>query len=206
MVAPRAVLLVLGSERGFCGGFNEQLVRALANDQDAYDDLLLMGGRLVVKLGEGNNGASFPGPTSVDEILPRIQEVMDHLAQLSDFFTLHVLSHGEHAVEKKQLLPCTDIPDIAPVVHVDIPCKHGPLFEELRWQCVYQELFRAMLMSLQRENRMRLQQMEGAREHLETLINQLHLRLNTLRQQEIVEEIEMILVGQDAGNDVSKED
>ena len=67
----------------------------------------------------------------------------------------------------------------------------------MQWQLLYQGLFRTMLVSLLRENRMRLQQMEGAREHLETLINTLHLRLNTLRQQEIVEEIEMILVGLD---------
>ena len=50
------------------------------------------------------------------------------------------------------------------------------------------------------ENRMRLQQMEGAREHIDTLINSLQLRLNTLRQQEIVEEIEMILVGEQTGH------
>jgi F0F1-type ATP synthase gamma subunit len=47
------------------------------------------------------------------------------------------------------------------------------------------------------ENRMRLQQMEGAREHLEELINDLRLRLNSLRQQKIIEELEMILVDQE---------
>jgi len=199
IVPQRRVLLVLGSERGFCGGFNEQLVRALAKEQGAYDKLLIMGGRLVNKLGEGSGRTCFPGPTTVDELLPRMQQLMDHLSQLRDLFSLNVLSHAEQTVEKNQLLPSQDIPDVAGVVHVDVSCKAKLLFEELQWQCLYQNLFRAMLISLQWENRMRLQQMEGAREHLETLITHLHLRLNTLRQQEIVEEIEMILVGQDAG-------
>ena len=199
-VSQHAVLLVLGSERGFCGGFNEQLVRTLAHENDGYDEVLLMGGRLMTKLGKAARGTFFPGPTTVDEILPRIQQLMDHLSKIAVPLRLDLLSHGEHAVEKQQLLPCSHRVEIAPVVHLHLQCKPEPLFEELQWQCVDQEIFRAMLTSLQRENRMRLQQMEGAREHLETLISHLHLRLNTLRQQEIVEEIEMILVGQNDGS------
>jgi len=194
---PRSVLLVLGSERGFCGGFNEQLVRALEAEPAFFDEVLIMGGRLAAKLGEEKHGTFLPGPTTVDEILPRLQQAMDHLSHTSLPLQCSVLSHGEHGHTTQQLLPCLDIPNTSPVVHVDTTCKQALLFEAMQWQLLYQGLFRTMLVSLLRENRMRLQQMEGAREHLETLINALHLRLNTLRQQEIVEEIEMILVGLD---------
>ena len=194
---PRSVLLVLGSERGFCGGFNEQLVRALEVESTSFDEVLIMGGRLAAKLEKPNRGTFFPGPTTVDEILPRVQQVMDHLSLASVPLNLNVLAHGEHTLQRQQVPPCLDIPESTPVVHVDTTCNHTLLLEAMQWQLLYQGLFRTMLVSLLRENRMRLQQMEGAREHLETLINTLHLRLNTLRQQEIVEEIEMILVGLD---------
>jgi F-type H+-transporting ATPase subunit gamma len=200
IVPSHTVLLVLGSERGFCGGFNEQLAREFERKREPWDEILVMGGRLAIKLGKENNGTFFPGPATVDEILPCIQQLMAHLSNAPAPLRLSVFSHGERGPEQKQLIPCTEAVEIAPAVHVDVTCKHRLLFEQMQWLWVYQGLFRTMLVSLLRENRMRLQQMEGAREHLDTLITNLLLHLNTLRQQEIVEEIEMILVSQDAGN------
>lgn len=192
----QTVLIVLGSERGFCGGFNEQLVRALKDAHQPGEAVLVVGGRLAGKLGALESLTVFPGPATADEVLPCVQQLVEHLLSLPMPLGLRVLGHGPHALEHKLLLPCPKVADIAPVVHVDLPSAPGLLFEELQWQCVHQGLLRAMLVSLQRENRMRLQQMEGAREHLDELIDTLRLRLNTLRQQEIVEEIETILVDQ----------
>lgn len=158
-----------------------------------------MGGRLAAKLSNDKGGTYFPGPSTFDEILPRIQQLLDHLLQFPASLKIDVLSHGEHDLQRKQLQPSLELPIPEPVVHVDIVGKKELLFDELQGQCLYQNLFRTMLVSLIRENRMRLQQMEGAREHIDTLINKIRLRLNSLRQQEIVEEIEMILVSQDVG-------
>jgi F-type H+-transporting ATPase subunit gamma len=194
----RRVLLALGSERGFCGGFNEQLSRALEREGEPCDELLIMGGRLAMKLDGAHRGSVFAGPTTVDEILPRLHQVVDHLVPASGPLQLTVLAHGQHGPKRTQLIPCRNLPRVTGVVHVDTTCRQQALFEEMQWQWLYQGLFRTMLLSLMRENRLRLQQMEGAQEHLTTLIDSLQLRLNTLRQQEIVEEIEMILISQNS--------
>ena len=191
--ARHTVLIVLGSERGFCGGFNEQLVRALAEETEPYNELLIVGGRLATKGAAENGGTLFPAPATTDEILPCVQQLMDHLLLLPAPLQVDVLSHGKQALQRKQLLPWVDLPETPAVVRVDTPCPPALLVDEMQWQCLYQHLFQAMLISLLRENRLRLQQMEGAREHLDTLITYLHLRLNALRQQEIVEEIEITL-------------
>ena len=53
-----------------------------------------------------------------------------------------------------------------------------------------------LTVSLHTENRWRLRQMEGARDHLEELSRNLRQRINAQRQQQIVEEIEVILSDQ----------
>lgn len=195
--SPWSVLIVLGSQRGFCGGFNEQLARALEREQDSFDEILIIGGRLAAKLAPTPQMLRFPGPATADEVLPCVEQFLDHLLQRPLPFGLNVLAHGLHGVERQVLLPCREQPEVTPCVNLDLLCPPQPLFERLQWQYLHQGLFQALLGSLRMENRMRLQQMEGAREHLEGLINDLRLRLNSLRQQEIIEELEMILVDQE---------
>ncbi|MDD2462626.1 MAG: F0F1 ATP synthase subunit gamma [Desulfobulbus sp.] len=201
-VPERSIFLVLGSERGFCGGFNEQLKRALASETACYDEMLFLGGRLALIVEQENGRVIFPGPATVDEIYPCVQQVMDHLALVSVPLAFTILFHGEHAIERKQLIPYSDLPKNESVMHVDTTCKRTLLLEDVQWQLLYQALYQTMLLSSMQENRMRLQQMEGAQEHLDSLINTLQQRLNTLRQQEIVEEIEMILVGEQGEDDL----
>ncbi len=194
----RTILLVLGSERGFCGGFNEQLARSLAPDPTSYGKVLVMGGRLAAKLEVEHRYICFSGPSTVDEILPRLQSLLEYLRNLPGTSALEVLSHTKDGLKRQQLHPWPALPAMNPVVHVDTLCKPAALLETIQWQCLFQGLFRVMLVSLLQENRLRLQQMEGAREHIEALTTALLRRLNLLRQQEIVEEIEMILVSQTA--------
>ncbi len=188
----RAVLIVLGSERGFCGGFNEQIVRAFAANTEQYDALLIVGSRLAGKLQDVAEAAFFSGPAITDEVLPCEQQLIDHLTQHSLPARLTLLCHTQQGVAYTPLLPLPDLPEIVPSPSLHLHLAPAEVWIELQWQLLQQGLLGALLFSLRTENRMRLQQMEGAREHLEDLTRTLRLRLNTLRQQEIVEEIEAL--------------
>jgi len=190
------VLLLIGSERGFCGGFNEQLMRLFGETDIENARVLVLGSRLSNKLPPELITQAFPGPSTADEILPCMQSLMDYLLQQPLPRDLNVLSHGPQGLVWQSLLPVpAGLPEVKPTqLQTNLPAKE--LLCSLQWQVVQQGVLRLLLVSLKNENRHRLQQMEGAREHLEELTRVLRLRINALRQQEIVEEIEVILADQ----------
>ena len=189
----RNLLILLGSERGFCGGFNEQVARHFAAAEVDADRVLVVGSRLAVKLDDSVPVQLFTAPSTVDEVLPCVQQILDLMARQTLPARVNLLVHGRAGIEQVALLPRPALPqNPSPRIPV-LTLPSAVLREELQWQCLYQGLMLYLLGSLKTENRMRLQQMEGAREHLEALTRALRLRINALRQQEIVEEIEVIL-------------
>jgi len=189
----RNVLLLLGSERGFCGGFNEQIARAFEAETENADIILLVGSRLANKVESRDSMAFFVAPSTADEVLSCVQQMLDYLFKFPIPASFVLLHHNSSGVERLQLLPKPSLPDLKPPESLRLNLAPGDLCSELHWQCLQQGLMLYLLGSLKTENRMRLQQMEGAREHLEELSHNLKLRINALRQQEIVEEIEVIL-------------
>ena len=189
-------IILLGSERGFCGGFNEQIARAFKAQDIAGARVLVMGSRLMNKLAVDHITQAFAGPTTTDEVLPCLQNLMEQLLLQPLPDSLQVLCHGTNGVAWEVLLPvpASDNRSAAAALQIQLPPQD--LLRELQWQMVQQGLLRQLLVSLKNENRHRLQQMEGAREHLEELTQNLRLRINALRQQEIVEEIEVIFADQ----------
>ena len=187
------VWVLLGSERGFCGGFNEQVAREFSTVAEPADAVLVVGGRLANKIDAGANMQFFTGPSTADEVLPCLQQMLDYLFQFPLPSQLTLLHHDGQGVERLPLLPNPTLPQVAPLSSLQLNLPPADLCSELHWQCLQQGLLLYLLVSLKTENRMRLQQMEGAREHLEELSRNLKLRINALRQQEIVEEIEVIL-------------
>jgi F-type H+-transporting ATPase subunit gamma len=194
----RSVLIVFGSERGFCGGFNEQVVRAFREQAGTPDAIMVMGSRLAYKLQDSRGVTTLPGPAMAAEVLPCAQQLIEWLLQRPLPAQLTLLSHGPHGVAYDVLLPVPELPPNQPPHSLQVHLPPVDLRTELQWQYLQQGLIHSLLVSLKTENRLRLQQMEGAREHLEELTHALRLRLNALRQQEIVEEIEIILADQGA--------
>lgn len=206
---PPAILVLIGSERGFCGNFNERVLAALdsLNRWDSPPALLVVGRRLAAKL-ESNPRviAGLDGATVTEEVPGVLNRLMDALHAASvrldaaggvALFTLAHDSLEEPAL--KRLLPL--MPQAPP------PFAHAPrlnlappvFFAELLDQYLLAALYGLLYESLAAENRQRLAHMEHALDRLGETIDRLALKRNALRQEKIVEEIEVILASQMSG-------
>ena len=187
------VCIVLGSERGFCGGFNEQLMRELPAPL-AGRSIVLSGARLSSKLAAPRADiTAMVAPATSDEVLPCARRLL-HFLQAQQPDRIRLLQYQGHGVEILTLWPLPLVPStVSPRTYMPL----AQLNAELQSHYLLHALAHALFNALKTENRLRLQQMDAARDHLQQLSQQLLLRMNVLRQQEIVDEIEVILAGQD---------
>jgi F-type H+-transporting ATPase subunit gamma len=204
---PPAILLLIGSERGFCGNFNERVVAAL-NDLPQWEPapaLLVVGHRLGAKL-ESHPGviARLDGSTVTEEVPAVLNRLMDalHVAsrQLAgDGAALFSLAHEAEGEPKlKRLLPISPPPP-PPLTHPPgLQLAPAEFFGELLDQYLLAALYGLLYESLAAESRQRLAHMEHALDRLDETVAHLALERNALRQEKIVEEIEVILSSEQA--------
>lgn len=190
-----ARLLVIGAERGFCGGFNDHLVDALDAELGRQPQVhcLLAGERLQQRLAERLPSAlSLPGCAASEEAR---QCVDTWLAALSDqpAGPLHVLMHDAAGPMLYELLPRPDFPPPsgggAPQQYLDTPALHRQLTGE--WLRI--GLLGCLLRSLQQENRWRLAQMQRAQDHLDARSTALGRQYFRERQADITSELETLM-------------
>lgn len=201
------VYLLLGSERGFCGDFNEGLLVKLTELQQQHtgQDVLVLaiGSRLCIKLeNDPRVVARLDGPSATEEIPAVLIQVVDTLLDLERRFhslSLTVLHHDpetQQVVQHPLLPPFTAFTERPPVLgpppYIHLPLQQ--LFSELVEHYLFATLHTLFYTALGVENQRRIQHLEAATRRLEDEITQLTLRANTLRQEEITEEIEVILL------------
>ena len=201
------LLLVIGSERGFCGDFNETLLgpTALAMQQEGAL-LVAVGRRLASKLQDDKRIAAYvDGPSVADEVPPtlvRLARVLGELQQRPEAaWRLGALYHDDESGEPRirQLLPLAtptgkSAHSHAPLLNLE-PAR---FLSQLTSQYFYAALHEVFYASLMAENRKRLEHMENAIRRLEKDEAKLRLRYNALRQEEIIEEIEIIMLSAEA--------
>jgi F-type H+-transporting ATPase subunit gamma len=206
VVKQPAILLLIGSERGFCGNFNERVLAAL-DDLPPWQSapaLVVVGSRLAAKLEAHPGVISRLDGASVTEDVPAVlNRVMDALHTASTasgagtaLFSLAHEAEGEPVL--KRLLPMA--PPQAPH-HAHPPrlqLAPAEFFAELLDQYLLATLYGLLYESLSAESRQRLAHMEQALDRLDETIARLSLKRNALRQEKIVEEIEVILSSQQA--------
>lgn len=195
-----SVIIAVGSERGFCGNFNETLI----------EQLLLHSPNIVIAIGNclcnrlQNEHLSFTtlsGANSSEEISQILVQVTDAIAELQqqyEFYSLSVLYHqDEHLnITLRSLLP----------PFTDNTClsenKNEPLLNlqptqfllELVDHYIFSSLQDILYSSLAAENNQRLQHLDNAVRHLDEATEKLHKKSQIYRQEEITEEIEVILL------------
>ena len=203
----RQLLLVVGSERGLCGDFNETLLAPLAAAMQQDTLAVVVGRRLEAKLqGDQRIAAFVEGPGVAEEVpaaLVRLAGVLDELQQQrpEEAWRIGALYHDDEsgAPRLRQLLPLA-APETKPVY------SHPPLLNlepaqflsQLTSQYLYAVLHEVFYASLMAENRKRLEHMDSAIRRLEKDEAKLRLRYNALRQEEIIEEIEIIMLSAEA--------
>jgi F-type H+-transporting ATPase subunit gamma len=204
--SPRAgdlkpVFLLVGAERGFCGDFNPALIRALESAGAGEDALLISIGRKLAPLLEKDArvAASFPGAGVCEEIagvLDRIVAGLTALEAREGPLALAAIHHGvDRGVVVEPLLPpFRDLPAPAFGYPPVLDLTPGELVLALTDQYLFAALNELLNDSLMAENRRRVAHLEGAVRHLDDEAAKLAHRHNALRQEEIVEEIEVILL------------
>jgi len=203
----REVYVLLGSERGFCGDFNDALVRKAAA-QDGFlaaTGLIAIGSRLGEQLaGDSRAVARISGPSVLDEVESVLLRFMETLQAWQASQTsgrplrLTVVHHRAESAEitVSRLRPFSE-PETPPP-----RSGHPPLLNlepsvflaALAEQYLFAALHEIFYGSLMAENQRRVQHMSEAVKRLDDQSSGLLRTRNVLRQEEITEEIEIIML------------
>lgn len=197
--------LMIGSERGFCGDFNHALMDRLAAASHAGNPveprLLAVGHKLHPLLDHDDRVAACVDGASVAEEVPAVlQRIVHELAQLQNArfsLTVYGIYHDDDGIAMSRLLP-----PFRHLLHTPTPYSHAPLMhspaEELLIALTDHYLFAALhqilYTSLMVENRRRVMHLDGAVKHMDEKSSDLTQKCKALRQEEIIEEIEVILL------------
>jgi F-type H+-transporting ATPase subunit gamma len=201
------VCLLIGTERGFCGDFNQRLLRFLGTVQEAGTLQLVVIGRKLQMLFEGDGrvvtrleGASVAEEVSL--VLNRLAQELDTLQRRYGSLALSAVCQDSAGdIRMTQLLPAfrqtpaqSEPAGYAP----DLNLAPAEFLFNLTEQYVFTALHERLYTSLMAENRNRVNHLDGAVKHLDETTGDLARRCSQLRQEEIIEEIEIILLSTDA--------
>ena len=205
----RELCVLVGSEQGFCGDFNESIVtqaRATCTDPNAPACWTVVGQRLTSRLADdGRVVLALPGASVADEVpavLLRLTRELNRLLAMEAMagYGLSTLYHCDASgdIRLRRLLPLRDLPPAPARAHPpDLNLPPAEFLTGLASHYLYAVLNEVLYSSLMAENRRRLAHMDRALDRLEEDMAQLRLTYNARRQEEITEEIEVILLSAD---------
>ena len=208
-VSGKELYLVIGAERGFCGDFNDRLLDGLERHLRATEDqdptLIVVGRKLVDRVQQTHRVMnSVEGPTVMEEVQAVLIRVIDHLRDAAvrrsregrapvtaiyhDAVTdsviirpLHTLHPSRRQVSERSYPPLLTLPP-------------AMFFSELLDLYLFSLLHAIFYSALMAESRARLEHLESALQRLERDQADLLRRRNRLRQDEITEEIEVLML------------
>jgi len=209
----RNVCLLIGSERGFCGDFNEALLSALgANLHGTLQGevtLVVVGRRLSAKLADHPRiAAHLDGPCVVEEVGPVLVRLMETINGLrteqGPLYPLRLTVY--HHTADERVVGISTFQPFKQFKGKGTCFSHPPrlnlsqasFLAELAEQYLFHHIHGLFYGSLMAENLQRLQHMDNAIQSIEKESTQLFQKCNTLRQEEITEEIETIMLSAEA--------
>lgn len=203
----RSVYLVVGARRGFCGDFNEQLQlglqRELAGAAETNTAVVAVGRKLCLRLQRDVElTASLDGADAAEEIPAVLRVLVAELAAQQARYgplALTALWHptAASAPSVRQLLPPFAAHRGAAPTRAFAPLLNlGPqeFLLGLAEQYLFAVLHAVLNESLLAENERRMRHLDGAVHYLEERSEALQWRVRALRQEEMIEEIEVILL------------
>ncbi|MDN0076687.1 F0F1 ATP synthase subunit gamma [Crenobacter sp. SG2303] len=196
----QAYWLVIGAERGFCGGFNENLLNALPvlNMNHPNTVWFASGERLCQRLSpllppfealSGCNSAE-EASESVDVWLDTLWPRWITTGGGAELFVLH---HAEHGLCERRLLPLPVLPAPSPGAEPLRTLPNAVLLPKLQAEWLRVGLLGALYQSLLHENRWRLAQMQRAQDHLDEANSRLMRAYFRQRQADITGELETLM-------------
>jgi F-type H+-transporting ATPase subunit gamma len=202
----RQIYLVIGSRRGLCGDFNARLIRELNSELSQQPQqvcqVIGVGHKLCQRLTEESLSLIELEGGDVAEELPQVLQTivteLDRLQSQQTIVSLIVFYHDERdpmPLRRQLLPPFTQLNQGRPA---GFPPLHNleprQFLLGLIDQYLYAALHGLLVQSLYAENEWRIRHLEGAVNHLEERGGELQRRIRVLRQEEIIEEIEVILL------------
>jgi len=201
------VCLLLGSERGFCGDFNETLLRQLESHlrECSIDTprLIVTGSKLGNQLEEDPRVvACIDGANVVEEAEKTLSLIINALNELQTKEGAVSLTVLYHDPDKEQIVTTEVLPPFEQYRDTAPGFPHPPVLNllpaaflaELIDHYLFAALHEIVYVSLMAENIQRVRHLEGAVQHLDDKSENLLHQSNALRQEEIIEEIEVILL------------
>jgi len=208
--APLQVRTVLiGAERGLCGDFNEALAQYPADSTGAAP-LIAVGQRLGVRMSEQSPATLVIDGASATEQVGRVRD--DLVAAISDLQSrtgpvgITLVSHGagDRGLQRRRLVPpFEELPVAVPArgLAPELNVPPTEMFTALMDQYLFAAVAEALYASLLAENQRRMQHLDAAIRHLDERRDNLARQSRSLRQEEIIEEIEVILLNVSSRHD-----
>jgi F-type H+-transporting ATPase subunit gamma len=200
------VYILIGSERGFCGDFNRSLLKTMESVLPVHSPqqpMMIAVGRKLYTLMEGDARmvTSIDGASVVEEITALLIKLVNEITSLQhkhgalEVYCLY--QDGENEGLIHELLP-----PFKSLLHNQQRFSYPPLlnqspqafFVELADHYLFAALHEMLYKSLMMENQFRVTHLEGAVRHLDDESAELKRQCNALRQEEIIEEIEEIML------------
>ncbi len=207
------VYLLLGSERGFCGEFNATLLTQteshIHNNSIHTPRLIATGRKLCDRLEKDPRVIAFiDGANVAEEVEKTLIQIIDNLIGLRTQDGTMSLSVFYHEPDREGISMIQILPPFEQTRKTAPLFTHPPLLNlrpeaflaELIDHYLFAALHQILYLSLMAENQHRVQHLEGAVRHLEDKSEDLLHRCNVLRQEEIIEEIEVILLSETSQN------
>ncbi len=207
------IRLLFGSERGFCGDFNERLLASLPPEANGDAQLLAVGRKLGSRLDQVQPGGinTLRGAEVAEEVTPLLEQLLAALTDLQPapgglrLFAFYHDASSNQPVNRALLPPFLPLQP-PPRVMAPGPGTCPPLLglspDGFFYQLVDHYLFVALhdiaYQSLMAENSARIQHMTGAIRRLDEHAEELTRQYHRARQEEITEEIEVILLNSSA--------
>lgn len=202
------VFILIGTERGFCGDFNQSLIQQFEESQDQsskFKPHLIAVGQKLHPLAQAIDPSCYllSGASVVEEVGSVIGLLADTLngiqvasPNLSLFTIYHAIDSGIaiekilppfQAIRDRQRKPLYTHPPL-------INLQPEEFFLGLAEQFLFAVLHELIYLSLMAENQQRVSHLQSAVQHLDDESEELQRKVNALRQEEIIEEIEVILL------------
>lgn len=210
----RIGMIVLGSERGLCGDFNERILSFFLEKKEKQKEKkcfpIAIGERIANKMGKEEGLRVYPFPSSFSNISDLLRELLpilrswiekDGVSQISFFYNQLVEGKKISATEKllfplnyfwwqelkEELWQSSSIPTYR--------SSTEDLFFSLMQEYHYATIYQAFAESLASEQLSRLSSMQSAEENIDEKKNVLQKAFHTERQKEITEELFDIISG-----------
>ena len=211
------IIVVLGSERGFCGNYNESLYQSVEDylnvqqNPDLEIKIVTLGYKLHHKFEKNTQlHKELSGPKLAEEIpnvISKLIRSISHMLDNHQASQLTVIHHSEespHPIFRK-ILPTFET--LASHTYSTPPQTHlsnKTLFYSLLDEYLFASLNQVFYAAFMSENQYRIRHMENSLNKLSEKITALSLKRNEIRQEEITEELEVIMLSSNVIDNVQE--